>query len=593
MAVAGSISTTTSGGGVWSTSTQRQQQQHEAVRLDLQIQSVAATLTVPTLPAQVRAKLRDLGLPVRLFGENLANVRDRLRLELARHQVMLSSLGTTTTTIQQQAALQKFLQEESEEEGDATEEQVTKYTQAPPALIEARQVWTQFSLQRAQTRLTRERLWRNVATARQRKRKIIAPSSSSSDSNNDEPTVVAVQQQLDQMEEHCRTTHQTIRQWTLEGSQYGDTRSLSCIAAAATNCNYSSGNNTQLVVTGSWTGTLQLWNGGSRVLERLGERTLCHEDRIMGLAVMNCNNNNENEPTSSSSSSSVLVCTASNDMTAKLWKVDRCNDRAADDDNDDHGAMIEDGAKRNQSPQQPQWSITEQGCLKGHAARLCRTAFHPMQRHVATTSFDHTWRLWDLERATNSGSNDDDALLLLQDGHAAEVYGVNFHPDGSLVATTDFAGVVQLWDLRTGRSIRHWAGQHARRVLHAAFHPAMGFQMATAGDDGTIRIWDLRKSSSSTMSTSRQCVAAIPAHTNTVTGLRWDPSNVNGGGGEYLVSCALDGTVKVWNTRRWTQLTTLHGHEGPVSGIDILVSNKNKRPSLVSCGFDKTLKLWR
>ena len=46
--------------------------------------------------------------------------------------------------------------------------------------------------------------------------------------------------------------------------------------------------------------------------------------------------------------------------------------------------------------------------------------------------------------------------LLLQDGHAKEVYGVGFHPDGSLVATADFVGVVQYWDLRTGKSACHF-----------------------------------------------------------------------------------------------------------------------------------------
>ena len=74
-----------------------------------------------------------------------------------------------------------------------------------------------------------------------------------------------------------------------------------------------------------------------------------------------------------------------------------------------------------------------------------------------------------------------------------EVFGLAFHPDGSLVSTTDFAGVVHLWDLRTGKSIQHYAGQHAKRVLCSDFAPN-GFHLATAGDDGTIKIWDLRKS---------------------------------------------------------------------------------------------------
>ena len=49
--------------------------------------NIAATVDVPTLPDKVRNALRQLGLPVRLFGENLANVRERLRMELARCKV--------------------------------------------------------------------------------------------------------------------------------------------------------------------------------------------------------------------------------------------------------------------------------------------------------------------------------------------------------------------------------------------------------------------------------------------------------------------------------------------------------------------------
>lgn len=35
--------------------------------------------------------------------------------------------------------------------------------------------------------------------------------------------------------------------------------------------------------------------------------------------------------------------------------------------------------------------------LRGHADRLAKLAFHPGGRYLGTASFDHTWRLWDLE----------------------------------------------------------------------------------------------------------------------------------------------------------------------------------------------------
>ncbi len=50
-------------------------------------------------------------------------------------------------------------------------------------------------------------------------------------------------------------------------------------------------------------------------------------------------------------------------------------------------------------------------------------------------------RLWDIEKKH---------ALLLQEGHAGEVTGLAFHPDGSLISTSDTGGVVRVWDLRTG-----------------------------------------------------------------------------------------------------------------------------------------------
>jgi WD40 repeat protein len=137
-----------------------------------------------------------------------------------------------------------------------------------------------------------------------------------------------------------------------------------------------------------------------------------------------------------------MVATASIDLTAKLCKVKLNPDESSD-------SMDIDEAKENEKIP---YSIEECAHLTGHAARLCSVAFHPTGRYVATTSFDHTWRLWDVETSNLEEGRE----LLLQDGHAREVYGVGFHPDGSLVATTDFGGVVQCWDLRTGKSACHF-----------------------------------------------------------------------------------------------------------------------------------------
>lgn len=65
------------------------------------------------------------------------------------------------------------------------------------------------------------------------------------------------------------------------------------------------------------------------------------------------------------------------------------------------------------------WSLggASLGTLEGHTDRLGRIAFHPMGRHLASASFDRTWRMWDLETQ---------ACLQEQEGHSRAVYTVVF-----------------------------------------------------------------------------------------------------------------------------------------------------------------------
>lgn len=478
-----------------------ERRKHELMLVELEAKKRAFQMDVPTLPEDVRHALRRLRQPVRIFGENLANVRDRLRMELARREVMNEggiSLSSAIDLPHARAPIE-------------TEEEVTKYTRASNELIQARERIAQYSLGRAKARLDRERRLR--AGGKRKREKVLMGNVEESED----------EAEVSRLDDECTKLYKSLRNMGLEGSQYGDGRALSAI------CTFNL-DGAQLVATGSWSATIKIWDGSSPQLDLVGTSTLVHEDRIMGIAAQ--------------ASPNYAICsTASIDLVGKLWRI-QIDDTMSDD---------ADTLK---------YSIRNVGVLKGHAARLCSTAFHPMGEHVATTSFDHTWRLWDVE----TGSQ-----LLLQDGHAREVYGIGFHHDGSLVATTDFCGVVQNWDLRTGKSICHYQG-HAKRVLCAEYSPN-GFQLATAGDDGTIKIWDMRK---------RKVFASIPAHSNLVTQIQFAP-----GSAEYLASSSFDGTAKIWSTRDWKILSTLRGHEGKVMGLGIL------QDSIVTSGYDKTIKLWK
>lgn len=502
---------------------QRDRLTHHAMLLDLEAKQRAFQVDVPTLPSDVRSALRIMGQPVRLFGENLANVRDRLRLELAKREILHERGIKLEDAFAETKQPPRHLPEE---------EEVTKYSRALPELIQAREIISKFSLQRAKERLAKER---NYRIQWQRKRVKMT----SLDEVKDNPDEYI---EVTRLDEECTKTYKKLRNIGLEGSQYGDSRPISSIATS--NLPVAG---VPLVATGSWSGTIKLWDGSSSELNLVAEKGMAHEDRIMGIAIRLPPDGTD----ASSGVESTMLATASIDLTAKLWKVTRRDVvmNSNDDDDDDDERF--------------KFTVEEAAHLKGHAARLCSVAFHPQGDYVATTSFDHTWRLWDVTTG---------AEILLQDGHWKEVYGVGFHPDGSLCSTTDYGGIVQVWDLRTSKSVCHFLG-HAKRVVCAEFSPN-GFQLATAGDDGTIKIWDLRK---------RKQFASVPAHSNLITQLRFDRHHT----GEFLASSSFDGTTKVWSTRDWKMLSCGRGHAGKVMGVDLL------KDSLVTCGFDKTIKLWR
>jgi len=310
-------------------------------------------------------------------------------------------------------------------------------------------------------------------------------------------------------------------QFELNGSQVGDRRPVSC-------CTFATGGR---FVSGSFSGALKVWN--DETFEQLF--TLKgHEDRVVDVASFND-----------------WIVSGSADTTMKLWKLPE-NPR---DDAED--VEMKENDLNYEFP-----IVKSAATLRGHPLRLSRVAWHPLGAHIGSSSFDHSWRLWDVERTEE---------VLLQEGHEYPVYAFAFHPDGGLAVSGDFMGVTRLWDLRSGKAIDSLVG-HATRVLGADFSPN-GVQLVTGSSENLSRVWDLRM---------HKTMYILPGHTSIVRDVGFNSE------GSVVATSSFDGGIKLWSMRKGMLLKELRAHESMVMGI----AWKPNEPILASSSYDRTFKFW-
>ncbi|KAH6637862.1 U4/U6 small nuclear ribonucleoprotein-like protein Prp4 [Boeremia exigua] len=234
------------------------------------------------------------------------------------------------------------------------------------------------------------------------------------------------------------------------------------------------------------------------------------------------------------------------------------------------------------------WSLTSPKPLQtlaGHSDRVCRLAFHPSGRYLASASDDTTWRLWDVETG---------ASLLAQEGHSKEVYTVAFNPDGALVASAGLDSIARVWDVRTGRVVFMLEG-HIKPIYGLAW-AADAHRLLSGSGDGFLKCWDVR---------AMRTTNSIAANSGGVTDVRWFegadgpasgvPLQKNPDGeplpkkaSTFVVSAGFDKNVQVFSADDWALCKTLQGHAGPVFSADVTRDAK----WIVSGGKDRTVKLW-
>ena len=200
--------------------------------------------------------------------------------------------------------------------------------------------------------------------------------------------------------------------------------------------------------------------------------------------------------------------------------------------------------------------------IEGHTDRVLGLAFAPDGRTLASGSWDRTVKLWEVVNGR---------LLQTLSGHRDKVHCVAWSPDGRTVASGSVDTTIWLYDVVQGHSQVALRG-HSAAVYSLAF-TSDSASLLSGGEDGTLRVWDVA---------SRQCVRVMQGYAIGIYEIDWSPD------GRHLISGGTDTLVTIWDVTTGTASKVLRGHNWIVYGVAWSPDGR----FLASCELHTLIHLW-
>ena len=142
---------------------------------------------------------------------------------------------------------------------------------------------------------------------------------------------------------------------------------------------------------------------------------------------------------------------------------------------------------------------------------------------------------------------------------------------GKRVASAGDDRSIRLWDVDSKSLLKTITG-HSRTIEGLAFSPDDQL-LASASADGSLRLWNAAGDTVATMELPNERFKSVA----------FSPD------GLWLVSGSFEGTVRIWSVAERRELSAVKAHTNSVYGVVFDSTGK----LLATAGFDRTVHVWR
>ncbi|KFH40478.1 putative WD repeat-containing protein-like protein [Hapsidospora chrysogenum ATCC 11550] len=456
---------------------------------------LAATIAVPTDDGRVRAKLREMGEPVTLFGDGPAERRDRLR-ELMTIQAEMAGLEGADVE----------MEDAPEEEEEEQEEEF--YSRGGPELLKARENIARFSLPRAKRRTEFQKTESSIPLR----------------------THVKFRKEV----------KERLQSFELQGSQTVGERHISMTRISP---------NGELVAVGNWGGQIKLVEIPN-LTQKMSFRG--HTNKISGLSWYP----GATIPERGVSPDSVNFASGGAEGMVHLWSLNQDTPLASLQGHSQRVCRVEfhpSGKYLASASEDTSWRLwdtettSEIVLQEGHSRGVYAISFNTDGSLLASAGLDSIGRIWDLR----SGRT----VMILDghlDGHIKPIHALDWSSDGHRVLSGSADGWIKCWDVRkvqrTGGIGAHTSAVSDMRWYKGLDDPVDGVPPGT-DDKGAQRP---KKSGTFFVSSGFDrnvkifsaddwtLVQTLSGHTGPVSSVDYSKD------GRWIVSGSHDRTVKLW-----------------------------------------------